>query len=726
MPEGDESRGSSCVRRFGAPLRALVVLVATVACLAFGARPAQAASCYVATGKISHVLCWLDFTGDTALPLVSGNYTFSLPDGSTLSLTATNTGTTTAAVVATPTYSGAPLGNTAYTGIRGAPAFYVTGNQSEQLSAITLRNPQGVAIPSVGIAAADDETLDTGDNNGLVTGSISWQTTGANWAQLQLMPNGSGSTTTVCTLSGLNSQNAQCAALYGGNNAAYMLNTSVTSTQTITMSDTTGAKQGFAFAVQMASLTASKTIVSRENPSDQFNVSIARGGATIASTTTSGTATTATTTPAIVAPGDTYTFSETATSGTLSNYKTTYACVTTGGTTVASGAATSFTYTAAIDDQVTCTFTNTALKLTVAANTPTKSNVQTNTALTDVFTLTNTSSTSANFNVTGLGATITASAGAAPTVSGYVYSGTTYATLAALQTALAAATPTASGGTITISVQYTSSSVAATDTVTFAATVTSGTGTSPAASATEIDSIVFQMVSIAKTGTTQANPGGPIFYSILVTNTSPLSADGTVVTDPMPTGVTVIGTPTCGSATGGAACGTVTSSSTNVTVTIATLPANGSVTIAIEATAAAGGSFTNTATATPPGSTASPSSSSLTTAVATSNGLVKTVRDVTTGETSGSSSDNGNPGDTLEYSLTFTNTTSGTLSGFVFTDATPTNTTFVSATCGTLPSGVTCAPTGPTVGTAGTVKFTFSGNVAAGATISGLLRVKIN
>ncbi len=230
-----------------------------------------------------------------------------------------------------------------------------------------------------------------------------------------------------------------------------------------------------------------------------------------------------------------------------------------------------------------------------------------------------------------------------------------------------------------------------------------------------------------KTGTTSASVSGPIAYSILVTNASASVASGAAFSDPMPAGLTIKGTPTCGSATNGAACGTVTVSGTTVTSTIATLPINGSVTFSITAVSTAAGSFNNTATITPPSSTGeSASSSSLTTTVSAANGLLKTVRDVTRGESSGLASDSGAPGDVLEYGLTFTNTTGVPLSGFSFSDATPSATTFASSTCGALPAGITaCSTSGPAVGATGTVTWTFSGTLPAGSTITALMRVTV-
>ena len=104
------------------------------------------------------------------------------------------------------------------------------------------------------------------------------------------------------------------------------------------------------------------------------------------------------------------------------------------------------------------------------------------------------------------------------------------------------------------------------------------------------------------------------------------------------------------------------------------------------------------------------------------------MRNVTSGEASGLTADIGKPGDTLEYTLSFTNNTSTALSNFAINDTTPANTTFVSATCGTpLPAAITaCNLTSPAVGGTGTVIFTYVGTLNAGQTGTFLLDVKID
>ena len=103
--------------------------------------------------------------------------------------------------------------------------------------------------------------------------------------------------------------------------------------------------------------------------------------------------------------------------------------------------------------------------------------------------------------------------------------------------------------------------------------------------------------------------------------------------------------------------------------------------------------------------------------------LQKTVRNVTTGEATGLTSDTAVPGNQLEYTLSFTNGTGGALSAFSVTDTVPTNTTYKSAACGALAAGVT-ACTATLSG--GVVTWRLTGTLNNGATQTFLLDVTVN
>jgi uncharacterized repeat protein (TIGR01451 family) len=215
-----------------------------------------------------------------------------------------------------------------------------------------------------------------------------------------------------------------------------------------------------------------------------------------------------------------------------------------------------------------------------------------------------------------------------------------------------------------------------------------------------------------------------VAWTILATNTGPSASNNAIFSDPVPSGLTITGTPTCDTATGGAVCGTVSVSGSTVTSTVGTFPALSTVTFHISAAAGGAGSYTNTASLTPVGRSAT--TSSLTTVVAQPYGLNETVRNVTKGDATGTTSETASPGDTLEYALNFTNAAGVALQNFVFTDALPANVTCLSAACGTLPAGISsCTPATPSIGGSGTITFTFAGTLASGNTLAATFRVVV-
>ncbi len=114
-------------------------------------------------------------------------------------------------------------------------------------------------------------------------------------------------------------------------------------------------------------------------------------------------------------------------------------------------------------------------------------------------------------------------------------------------------------------------------------------------------------LSITKTGPATVSNGGAVSYSLLVTNNGPAAANGATVSDPAVANYTATGI-TC-IASGGAVC---PSSATIAalqagTLTIPTLPVNGSLVFTVTGTAAStGGSISNTATVSPPSGTSDP------------------------------------------------------------------------------------------------------------------------
>lgn len=89
---------------------------------------------------------------------------------------------------------------------------------------------------------------------------------------------------------------------------------------------------------------------------------------------------------------------------------------------------------------------------------------------------------------------------------------------------------------------------------------------------------------------------------------------------------------------------------------------------------------------------------------------------------------NANPGDTLQYTLTATNNGAQSLATVVIYDATPAFTTFVAAACpATLPPGISACSvsTQPAVGASGALQWTFTGSLAASASLLVTYQVKI-
>lgn len=237
-------------------------------------------------------------------------------------------------------------------------------------------------------------------------------------------------------------------------------------------------------------------------------------------------------------------------------------------------------------------------------------------------------------------------------------------------------------------------------------------------------------VSIAKTGPIQSSAGELMAYAVQVANAAAsfVSASNIPLSDTVPAGITVLRA-TC-AITGSATCavpsiGTATGSGTPVTTT-ATIPAGSSATLTILGRNASVplGLSSNTAQTTVNGNVLTSTVS--TTILATD--VVKTVQNVTQGTAATTTSSNGNPGDVLEFVLTYQNDTNYPLTTFSLSDNVPANTTYVagSAACPAVPAGLTCTPAGPS-GPSNTITWTIGGgSLAPAQTVSVKFRAKIN
>jgi uncharacterized repeat protein (TIGR01451 family) len=124
-----------------------------------------------------------------------------------------------------------------------------------------------------------------------------------------------------------------------------------------------------------------------------------------------------------------------------------------------------------------------------------------------------------------------------------------------------------------------------------------GNNTSTATTAV-IASVPQQADLVAiKTGPASVNAGGTVTYTVIVTNNGPVAANGAVFADNVPAAVTGV-TTTC-AAVNGAVCPAVTAGNA-ISVTIPTLPAGAELRFTISGTAPQSGSFSNSATITPP------------------------------------------------------------------------------------------------------------------------------
>ncbi|WP_257385962.1 DUF11 domain-containing protein [Tahibacter caeni] len=224
-------------------------------------------------------------------------------------------------------------------------------------------------------------------------------------------------------------------------------------------------------------------------------------------------------------------------------------------------------------------------------------------------------------------------------------------------------------------------------------------------------------IRIAKTASTNSLvPGGSVTYTITVTNTGAVAADGTTVDDPVPTGI-ASQTWTC-AANAGAAC---TAAGTGAIVdTLTAFPPGSFVTYTVTAVVAANppGTVTNVATATPPpggictpGNTPPPCDSAVT------GGALPQIRIAKTADTSGPLT----PGGTITYTVTVTNAGSADAPGTVVSDPLPAGIGAAAWTCAAS-GGAVCPNASGTGGVSetlatfpsgGTVVYTIAATVAA-------------
>ena len=227
-------------------------------------------------------------------------------------------------------------------------------------------------------------------------------------------------------------------------------------------------------------------------------------------------------------------------------------------------------------------------------------------------------------------------------------------------------------------------------------------------------------LSIVKSGTATVMVGGTITYSLLISNAGPSSADGSTFSDTLPAGLTFVSV-SCGTASGGAACGPAANSGGTVSGTVSTLPPSGSVTITIVATAPnAATTVTNTATVTPPAGTTDSDPSDNTSSTDTTVSAAPAMADLRVTKTGTATA---HPGQTVTYTITVHNNGGSDATNVIVADPTPAGLTFVanSGACsaaypcniGTLLNGGTA-----TITSTYTVNAGFTGPVLNTASVS--------
>ncbi len=229
-------------------------------------------------------------------------------------------------------------------------------------------------------------------------------------------------------------------------------------------------------------------------------------------------------------------------------------------------------------------------------------------------------------------------------------------------------------------------------------------------SATDTDTAALRAdIEVVKSGTASVGYGGALSYTVVVTNHGPGNANGTTFSDAVPAGITGVGA-SCAGMSGGAICVTPSVAGNTVSATIATLPANGSVTYTINGTAPSSGtSITNTASANPPAGTTDPTPGNNAGSATTT--LLQPQLTVTKTATP-------NPftvGQPASYTITVANTGTGPTSGAI-------------TVSDNLPSGITLASFGgANWSCSGTtaVSCSYAGTLAANASTTLILNVTV-
>ena len=521
---------------------------ACIAVLNFGmALPAQASTCAPAATRGTapsdyQTYCWLDFTGyNDALAQAGGQpFIFTLPDGSTLSLTlqvTTNKGNPALNAHAVPSWSGSAIGNSGFLGVPGNPVLYESQNGSTVtavLNNISVTPPLGSGvIDTYAIVAADGESTNQGE-------SLQFTTNGTAWAQVAQIPNGG----VYPTVSGVGSATVTETGVAGTVGAFAFA--SVNNPSQITAIMVGGGLQGAMFAVRYASMSVTAQFNgARANAADQFIYSIKTpGGTTLASGTTTGAGTgpfpAASVSP--IAAGYPFVVTEAQAPGSVSplaDYAVSLTCTnqTTGSSSTAlpnNQATTTYTFPGLqYGDAIACLFTDTANRtnLMIAKSGP--ANVNAGAALAYTLVVSDLGPLGAagalvqdpavaNFTATGVACTGATGGAACPAMA--------QLTVANLQGAGIAIPTLPNGGTVTLVV----SGTAGTANITNTAAIIAPSGVINS-NPTPTSTVATTVTAAADLATTLAfpasvNAGQPVSGTVLYTNNGPSSASGITYT----------------------------------------------------------------------------------------------------------------------------------------------------------------------------------------------------
>jgi large repetitive protein len=230
-------------------------------------------------------------------------------------------------------------------------------------------------------------------------------------------------------------------------------------------------------------------------------------------------------------------------------------------------------------------------------------------------------------------------------------------------------------------------------------------------------------VSIVKAGTANVQTSGAISYQLTVVNAGPGPANGSVVTDSVPTAITGV-TTTC-MAAGGAACPAAITPGNALSIVIPTLPSGGQITLMVSGTApSAPQSITNTASVAVPVGITDPAAGNNTSSAATN--VVSTppqqadLAAIKTGPATV------NAGGAIAYTVLIGNNGPAAANAAAFMDNVPSVITSVTTNC-TARNGAVCpaVPAGnainveiPTLPAGGELTFTISGTAPQSGSFS--------